>query len=221
MTRAMKDSGIEWIGNIPQDWNIIKIASIYSERRIKVNDVDFPPLSVTKKGILPQLESVAKSDDSENRKLVKMNDFVINSRSDRRGSCGISSLDGSVSLINTVLTPKLNMNNVFYNFVFKSEQFSDEFYKWGHGIVADLWTTKWSDMKNIYVPYPSIQKQQKIANYLNDKCGKIDQAIEGQKKIIEKLKEYKQSVITETVTKGINPNVQGFDQSIQCQNLSF
>ena len=215
MVNLMKDSAIQWIENIPQDWNTIKIGSIYSERRTKVNDVDYPPLSVTKRGVLPQLENVAKSDDSENRKLVKTNDFVINSRSDRKGSCGISSLDGSVSLINTVLIPKLNMNNVFYNFVFKSEQFSDEFYKWGHGIVADLWTTKWSDMKNIYVPYPPVQTQKKIADYLDDKCRKIDQAIEGQKKIIEKLKEYKQSVITEAVTKGLDPNVPMKDSGVE------
>jgi type I restriction enzyme S subunit len=70
-------------------------------------------------------------------------------------------------------------------------------------------------MKNIYVPYPSVQTQKKIADYLDDKCGKIDQAIEGQKKIIEKLKEYKQSVITEAVTKGLDPNVPMKDSGIE------
>ena len=87
--REMKDSGIEWIGEIPKDWKLIKIGNIYDERNIKVSDKDYEPLSVTKNGIVPQLESAAKSNDNDNRKLIRKNDFVINSRSDRRGSCGI------------------------------------------------------------------------------------------------------------------------------------
>ena len=183
-----KDSGVEWIGKIPQDWKVNKIGSIYDERRTKVSDNEYQPLSVTKNGILPQLENVAKSDDSDNRKLVKSGDFVINSRSDRRGSCGIAHQDGSVSLINSVLQPKSNMDNRYYNFVFKSENFADEFYRWGHGIVDDLWTTKWTDMKSIYIPYPSIKEQQAIADYLDKKCGEIDKVVETEKEVIEKLK---------------------------------
>ena len=78
----MKDSGVEWIGEIPINWELNKIGSIYEERNTKVSDKDFPPLSVTKKGIVPQLENAAKTDNGDNRKLIKKNDFVINSRSD-------------------------------------------------------------------------------------------------------------------------------------------
>ena len=102
----MKDSGIEWIGEIPEDWKSVKFNAIYNLRTKKVSDKDFPPLSVTKKGIVPQLDTAAKTNDGDNRKLVKKGDFAINSRSDRRGSCGISKYDGSVSLINTVLFPR-------------------------------------------------------------------------------------------------------------------
>ena len=103
MERKYKDSGIEWIGRIPMDWNTTKLGALYTQRNEKVSDKDFPPLSVTMQGILPQLETAAKTDDGDNRKLVKKGDFAINSRSDRRGSCGISPYDGSVSLINTIL----------------------------------------------------------------------------------------------------------------------
>ena len=72
-------------------------------RNQKVSDKDCEPLSVTIKGVLPQLETAAKTNDGDNRKLVRKGDFAINSRSDRRGSCGISDRDGSVSLINTIL----------------------------------------------------------------------------------------------------------------------
>lgn len=202
--REMKDSGVEWIGEIPVTWDLSKIGSIYDERNEKVSDKDYEPLSVTKQGIVPQLETAAKTDNGDNRKLIKKNDFVINSRSDRRGSCGISEYDGSCSLINTVLRTRRNMCNKYYGFVFKSENFADEYYRWGHGIVNDLWSTKWSDMKNIYIPMPSIEEQKKMAEYLDSKCSQIEAIIEKQEVIIGKLKEYKLSLISEAVTKGLN-----------------
>lgn len=214
-TRKMKDSGVEWIGEIPEDWGLNKIGTLYEERNIKVSDQDYPPLSVTKQGVVPQLETAAKTDNGDNRKLIKKNDFVINSRSDRRGSCGISEYDGSCSLINTVLKPRHNMHNRYYNYVFRSELFADEFYRWGNGIVDDLWSTKWDNMKRIYVPFPNIDIQHRIADFLDDKCGKIDRYIEKQQKIIDKLKEYKQAVITEAVTKGLDPDVPMKDSGIE------
>ena len=114
----MKQSGIDWIGEIPDDWNVNKIDSLYTPRNTKVSDKDYPPLSVTMQGIVPQLATAAKSDDGDNRKLVKKGDFAINSRSDRRGSSGVSAYDGSVSLINTILTPRGEMNPIYYNWLF-------------------------------------------------------------------------------------------------------
>ncbi|WP_296092373.1 restriction endonuclease subunit S [uncultured Treponema sp.] len=196
----MKDSGIDWIGKIPDEWEINKIDSLYTLRNTKVSDKNYPPLSVTMKGIVPQLATAAKSDDGDNRKLVKKGDFVINSRSDRRGSSGISNYDGSVSLINTILTPRGKMNPDYYNWLFHTVQFEDEFYKWGHGIVDDLWTTRWQDMKNISVLVPPEEAQEKIAGFLDKKCSEIDSIIEESKKSIEEYKAWKQSVIFEAVT---------------------
>ena len=206
MEREYKDSGIEWIGRIPKEWETTKLGLLYTQRNEKVSDKDFAPLSVTMQGILPQLETAAKTDDGDNRKLVRKGDFAINSRSDRRGSCGISPYDGSVSLINTILKPRGEMNPDFYNWLFHTSLFADEFYKWGHGIVDDLWTTRWQEMKNISVVVPSLTEQQRIADYLDKKCGEIDGLISLQEQMIEQLTAYKQSVITEAVTKGLNPN---------------
>ena len=198
--RQMKDSGIEWIGEIPQAWGIGRIGSYYSLRNIKVSDREYEPLSVTKQGVLPQLENVAKTDDNDNRKLVRKGDFVINSRSDRRNSCGISNYRGSVSLINTVLCPRAEMNGQYYNWLFHTEGFADEFYRWGHGIVDDLWTTNWRDMKKISIPVPPLAEQERIAEFLDAKCAEVD-ALAGEiKEQIATLEEYKRSVITEAVT---------------------
>ena len=215
MVREYKDSGITWIGRIPKDWNTTKLGSLYTQRNEKVSDKDYAPLSVTMQGILPQLETAAKTDDGDNRKLVKKGDFAINSRSDRRGSCGISPYDGSVSLINTILKPRGEMNPNFYNWLFHTSPFADEFYKWGHGIVDDLWTTRWQEMKNISVVIPSLEEQQHIADYLDKKCAEIDGLIELQEQMIAQLTDYKQSVITEAVTKGLNPNVELVSSGIE------
>lgn len=213
--RKMKDSGIEWIGEIPQDWEIGKISALYDERKQKVNDRDYPPLSVTMQGILPQLSSAAKTDAHDDRKLLCKGDFAINSRSDRRGSCGISKYEGSISLINIVLKPRKSIEPNYYNWLFHSTMFSDEFYKWGHGIVDDLWTTNWQDMKHISIPTPSILEQQKISAFLDRKCTEIDSVISKTKATIEEYKKLKQSVITQAVTKGIIPNRPMKDSGIE------
>lgn len=210
----MKDSGIDWIGKIPDEWEINKIDSLYTLRNTKVSDKNYPPLSVTMKGIVPQLATAAKSDDGDNRKLVKKGDFVINSRSDRRGSSGISNYEGSVSLINTILTPRGRMNPDYYNWLFHTVQFEDEFYKWGHGIVDDLWTTRWQDMKNISVLVLPEEAQEKIANFLDKKCAQIDSIIEESKKSIEEYKSWKQSMIFEAVT-GKNLSCKKKDSGIE------
>jgi len=215
MSREMKDSGVEWIGEIPADWDICKIDSLYFPRSTKVSDKDYPPLSVTMKGIVPQLATTAKTDDHDNRKLVKKGDFAINSRSDRRGSCGISEYDGSVSLINTVLQPRHGMNNEYYNWLFHSDMFSSEFYRLGHGIVDDLRTTSWQEMKKMVIPAPSPTEQQQIVHFLDRKCTAIDTAIEKTKESIEKLEEYKKAVITKAVTKGLDPDAKMKDSGIE------
>lgn len=201
--RKMRDSGIEWVGAIPQDWQLSKIGSLYTQRNEKVSDKDYQPLSVTMQGILPQLATAAKTDDGDNRKLVRVGDFAINSRSDRRGSCGISPLDGSVSLINIILIPRTAMHPGYYNWLFHTTLFADEFYNWGHGIVADLWTTRWQEMKSITVPVPEYAEQERIAAFLDAECAEIDAVLEKTRASIEEYKKLKQAVITQAVTKGI------------------
>jgi type I restriction enzyme S subunit len=138
------------VAHAPDDWPIKRLGELFRERKEKVSDKEFAALSVTKSGIVPQLETAAKTDDGNNRKGVRAGDFVINSRSDRKGSGGLSELDGSVSLINIVLEP-LRILPRFAHHLLRSPAFQEEFYRWGRGIVADLWTTRFTEMKNIRV----------------------------------------------------------------------
>lgn len=212
--RKMQDTGLKWLGKIPSDWSLTKIGWLYTIRNEKVSDKDYPPLSVTNRGILPQLETAAKTNDGDNRKLVRIGDFVINSRSDRRGSCGISPYDGSVSLINIVMMPRKAMIPTYYEWLFHTTQFGDENYRWGHGIVDDLWTTGWQEMKKITIPMPPIKEQETIAAFLNTKCTEIDDLTADIQTQIDTLEQYKRSVIIEMVTKGMNPDAEMKDSGI-------
>lgn len=213
--KKMQDSGLKWLGEIPEHWTLTRIGGLYSVRNEKVSDKDFQPLSVTNKGILPKLETAAKTNDGDNRKLVRVGDFAINSRSDRRGSCGISPLDGSVSLINIVMMPRKKMVPKYYEWLFHTVQFGDENYAWGHGIVDDLWTTGWQEMKKIAIPMPPIEEQKVIADYLDKRCVEIDSLSDDIQAEIETLEQYKRSCITELVTKGVNSTAEYVDSGIQ------
>ena len=210
-----KESGVKWLGEIPSHWEVKRLGSFFSERKEKVSDQDYAPLSVTKQGIFPQLENVAKTNDGDNRKLVKEGDFVINSRSDRKGSSGVSELDGSVSLINLVLQPRKTIFGPFCNYLLKSYGFIEENYRNGRGIVADLWTTRYNEMKMIKVAMPSLEEQKTISSYLDTATSEIDKAIAMQQKMIDLLNERKQIIIQNAVTKGLDENVEMKESGVE------
>ncbi|HDY8228961.1 TPA: restriction endonuclease subunit S [Vibrio vulnificus] len=211
---AYKDSKLDWLGKIPSHWDLVKLGACFKERNEKVSDKDFAALSVTKNGILPQMEHVAKTDAGDNRKKVCIGDFVINSRSDRKGSSGTSDYDGSVSLISIILEPRLYEPR-FAHHLLRSYNFQEEFYKYGKGIVADLWSTRYSDMKNIFVPLMPIAEQKAIATFLDRETQRIDSLIEEKQTFIKLLKEKRQALISHVVTKGLNPNVEMQDSGIE------
>ena len=196
---AYKPTGLKWLPEVPRGWDVLHIRELFSERRVKVSDKDYPPLSVSRGGIVPQIETVAKSDDGDNRKLVKKGDFVINSRSDRKSSSGVSQLDGSVSLINIVLQPREQLAGAYVHYLLKCHDFAEEFYRNGRGIVGDLWTTRYSEMKSISLPIPTLEEQVRISAYLDAKTAKFDRLIKLKEREIELLQEKKQVVISRAV----------------------
>jgi type I restriction enzyme, S subunit len=170
----------------PNGWQLYRLGQLFRERKQKGSDKDFPPLSVTMGGIVPQLETAAKSDDGDNRKIVRVGDYAINSRSDRKGSGGISAHEGSVSLISIVLEPR-KIDPRFAHHLLRSPAFQEEFYRWGHGIVADLWTTSYADMKNIRLRVPDIAIQRQVADFLDRETTRIDLLIEKKQRLVALL----------------------------------
>ena len=196
----MKATNILWLPEIPENWKMSKVSSHFKQRNEKVSDKDYPALSVSKQGVTPQLANVALSNaEGCSRKLVKVGDYAVNSRSDRKGSCGVSKYEGSVSLITIVLEP-FNIDGDYVHHLFRSNPWVEEFYRNGRGIVADLWTTNYQMMKSMYMPIPPIEEQHEIVSFVNKKVAKIEALISKLQKEIELIKEYKQRLISDVVT---------------------
>ena len=211
---SYQNSGFDWLGQVPNHWELQRLGGYFNERREKVSDEDFAALSVTMQGIVPQLEDAAKTKDGDNRKLVRKGDFVINSRSDRKGSSGVSPLDGSVSLIAIVLEPE-GMYPDYIHHLLRSEAFQEEFYRFGKGIVADLWSTNYTSMKNITIPVIPEEEQKQIAAFLDYETAKIDALIDKQQQLIALLGEKRQAVISHAVTKGLNSDAPMRDSGVE------
>lgn len=209
-----KDSGVPWLGQVPAHWPLVRIGSQTALRSEKGSDKDFTPLSVTKLGVVPQLETAAKTDDGDNRKIVRKGDFVINGRSDRKGSSGVSAIDGSVSLINITIKLGAGFYPRFAHHLFRSYAFQEEFYRWGKGIVADLWSTNYWDLKRIMCAMPTLEEQESIAKFLDAELVEMDSAISSQERMIELLKERRSAIITQAVTKGLDPKAKMKDSGV-------
>ena len=211
----VKDASASWLGSIPSHWDCKKVGSLFSERKVKVSDKDYQPLSVAKIGVVPQLDTAVKTDAGDNRKLVCAGDFVINSRSDRKGSCGVSELDGSVSLINIVLKPRNEWNHRYVHYLVRSHVFSEEYYRYGRGIVADLWTTRFSEMKNILLPVPPRDEQDQIVRFLDWKVSEINKLINIKHREIKNIDALKRSLVSHVVTRGLVPDVALKDSGVK------
>lgn len=149
--------------------------SLVVERQEKTVDDSFEPLSVGQMGVTLQLESVARPKDPSGRKIVRRGDIVINSRSDRRGASGVSALEGAVSVVYSVMSPRTELLDPAYaGHLLKSRVFQDTFYLAGVGIVDDLWTTNFNRMSSIRVPLPPLETQRAIADYLDRETAEID-----------------------------------------------
>jgi type I restriction enzyme S subunit len=211
-----KDSGVEWLGEIPKDWEAKKVSAIFDFSNDKVTEENYEPLSVTYGGIKKQIENAAKVAEGSSRKLVKIGDIAINGRSDRKGAVGMSPYEGAVSLVYNVLRKRdQNEDSKYYHYLFRSRLFSEEFYRWGRGIVDDLWTTRESEMKRILITQPPKQNQQSIATYLDEKTTSIDSLIKKKKKLIALLREKRTAVINQAVTKGLDPDVALVDSGVE------
>lgn len=204
----MKDSGIEWIGNIPKDWSTIRIGHAFSLRneRNSLPEDQVQLLSLyTGIGVFPQGEHVTASGNHaqtvDGYKIVHKNDIVVNIILAWMGAIGVSDYDGVTSPAYDVYIPDLSkVVPHYFHYVFRTSGIAGECYKYGRGIMMMRWRTYSQEFKQICVPFPSLIKQQEIADYLDKKCAEIDSVIADKQQQIETLEQYKKSLIYEYVT---------------------
>ena len=205
--RTMKDSGIEWIGDIPADWNIKRVKSVLCERNESNNPIQTDEiLSLTNdRGVIPYEEKGdvgnKSKEDLTGYKLAYPGDIVLNSMNVFIGSVGLSSYFGCVSPVYYMLYPRNKNDSVsFFNYLFQTKELQTKLHGYGNGIMEIRMRIQMSKLNSVQLPVPPSDVQHKIAAHLDCKCSQIDTIIARQKEVIEKLKAYKLSVITEAVT---------------------
>lgn len=200
----MKDSGVEWIGKIPSDWSTIRVKQLLCERKERSVDGSEVPLSMSQKlGLVPtiMLDSIPNVASSfVGAKRAYINDLVFNKLKAHLGVFSVSKYDGLVSPDYAVYYSTGLADLKYLEYLFKTPQCISEFRKKSTGIAAGLTRLYTDGLFSIECPFPAKDVQTKIVEYLNGKCEQIDRLISIKQAKIEKLSEYKKSLIYEYVT---------------------
>lgn len=204
LTAPMKDSGVEWIGKIPEDWETIRVKQLLNERIERSLTGQEEPLSMSQKvGLVPtrMLDSIPNMASSFiGAKLTYVDDLVFNKLKAHLGVFSVSKYDGLVSPDYAVYYSTGKINLKYLEYLFKTPQCILEFRKRSTGIAVGLTRLYTDGLFAIECPFPNHSSQMEIVAYLDDKCAKIDKLIELKQSKIEKLQEYKKSLIYEYVT---------------------
>lgn len=202
--RPMKDSGIEWIGEIPAEWDVIRVKQLLKERNERSKEGKEEPLSMSQKvGLVPTkfLESIPNMASSfVGAKLAYVDDLVFNKLKAHLGVFSVSRYDGLVSPDYAVYCSTGKSNLKYLEYIFKTPQCIGEFRKKSTGIAAGLMRLYTEGLFSIYLPYPALSEQEEIAEYLNEKCAGIDALIAKKQQYLTEIENYKKSLIYEYVT---------------------
>ena len=223
MSRPMKDSGVEWIGEIPDDWEISKIkyvASINDDTLSEKTPADFE-FNYVDIGSVTLAKGIEKSErfkfgsaPSRARRIVQNHDIIVSTV--RTYLKAISSINDAQGIIVSTGFAVIRPRNIYSNFLgyfLKSDVFTERVKQYSTGVSYP--SINASQLKNFKIILPSYQEQQKIAAFLDEKTAQIDSIIDNTKQSIVEFKKYKQALITETVTKGLNLDVKMKDSGIE------
>lgn len=204
--REMKDSGIDWINNIPATWEIKRIKAVLVDRNEINNPVktDFILSLTNDRGVIPYADKGEignkSKDDLSGYKLAYPNDIVLNSMNVFIGSVALSSYYGCVSPVYYMLYTRYKKDYIkYYNYLFQTQELQKKLHGYGNGIMDIRMRIQMSKLNTVMIPIPPSEEQHKIADYLDKKCSKINAIIEKQQTVIEKLKAYKLSKINELI----------------------
>ena len=204
--REMKDSGIEWIGQIPTGWKLRRAKTLFTQRNSKGNGIEVLLSPTQKYGVVPQSQlegvvQVKEDTDLQMFKTLHKGDFVISLRS-FQGGFEYSLYEGVCSPAYQVFYPTSPICDTYYRYLFKSQSFISKMNNLIVGIREGK-NIQYVDFANSQIPVPPLAEQERIAVFLNAECAEIDAVLEKTRASIEEYKKLKQAIITQAVTKGI------------------
>jgi type I restriction enzyme S subunit len=217
---AYKNSGVEWLGEIPTNWDVLPLFALTKLKSIS-NCPDLELLSVyLDLGVIRFSDIEAKRTNATSLDLskyqkVEPGDFVLNNQQAWRGSVGVSNYKGIVSPAYIILSLSKKLNTSFANYYFRNGAMVSQYLISSKGVGTIQRNLYWPQLRRTYVGIPPKEEQTAIANFLDDKTAKIDRAIAQKEKMIALLKERKQIIIQNAVTKGLNPHVKLKDSGVE------
>ncbi len=219
---AMKESGVEWLGEVPKHWGVLPNRALFNE----IKDKDHPDedmLSVTiKRGVIRQallLADTSKKDssnlDRSNYKLVQPGDVAYNKMRAWQGAIGVSTHRGIVSPAYIVQRPRDDSHSSYFHYLFRIPSFAKEAERWSYGITSDMWSLRPEHFKLIYSCLPPLSEQAAIVRYLDHVDRRVRQLVRAKRKLIALLTEQKQAIIHRAVTRGLDPDVPLKDSGVE------
>ena len=211
---AMKDSGVEWLGEVPEHWEVSPHRALFTE----VKDSDHPEeqmLSVTiRRGVIRQRALLADSSNKDSSrqdksayKLVRPGDIAYNKMRAWQGALGMSKYRGIVSPAYVVQRPRSVADACYFHYLLRTPAFAKEAERWSYGITSDMWSLRPEHFKMIYACLPPLPEQTAIARFLDHVDRRIRRYIRAKQKLIKLLEEQKQAIVHCAVTRGLDPNV--------------
>lgn len=217
--REMKDSGFNWLRQIPQTWEVFKIKDGFTRKKSKALQNDPTVLSLARSGV--KVRDISTNEGQLAASYYEYNpvaidDMLLNPMDLQSGAnCSISKVEGVISPAYINLRYKKGFNPVFYDYYFKYQYWSYAFFSYGKGVSFDnRWTLNEDTLMNLPLLVPPTDEQKSIAQYLDRECSKIDEVMADIQDQIDALEEHKRSVIAEAVTKGLNPTAEMKDSGV-------
>lgn len=208
-----KDSGVSWLGNVPEHWELLPNRAVFSEV-IERGFIDEQMLSVTiTRGVIRQsdlLKNSSKKDssneDKSHYKLLQPGDLAYNKMRAWQGAIGLSEYRGIISPAYIVVRPRGLQNPRYFHYLLRTPSFATEAERWSYGITSDMWSLRYEDFKQIYCVVPPLEEQNGIVRYLDHADRLIRRYIRAKQKLIKLLNEQKQAIIHQAVTRGLDLN---------------
>lgn len=205
--RAMKDSGIEWIGEIPQEWEVYRMGALYSERKEQGND-ELPILTVSINTGVSDRELAddetarifVRSEDRSKYMRVYPGDLTYNMMRAWQGAFGAVRVDGMVSPAYVIAKPQREIDSRYMEALLRTPAAKEEMKRYSHGIADFRLRLYWEKFKYIRICFPPVEEQKEIADYIDKKCAEIDSLISKKEQFLTELDSYKKSLIYEYVT---------------------